>query len=299
VCGSGPAPTGAIRCPGDLAIVQPYATLLRVDPSLDVVAGLPQGWASDVEVLVRLGSALEDRGDHLVVRTPSNPGYRWGNLIVVREPDRVNDAHRWLACCSAAFLDATHRSIGLPGAPDHDVWTSLGLRVESDEVLRAEQPPRARPLATGYEVRRLRTEAQWAAAIALEVAEEPADPDPASGESPGAYQAFVHRHWQSRREASARGAAAFFAAYRGDEQVAHLGIVRCADHARYQSVRTRRDHRGRGLAGHLLQVAGAWAANQGAVRWVIVVEPGTAAARLYRSVGFAFDSRTWQASRIG
>lgn len=255
----------------------------------DALRGLPHGWASDVEVLARTGSDIEDHGDHLIVRTPDNPGYRWGNLLVVREPGRRDEAEHWVQRFSTAFPDATHRSIGLPAAPDAARWSDVRLRVESEEVLGAASPPHARPLPSGYEVRRLSTGADWSAAVDLEVS------DDAEAAAPAAeYRLFAARRWQSRAAATAGDRAAFFGAFRDGSQVAHLGIVRCADHARYQSVLTTSEHRGRGLASHLLGVAGAWAAGQGAVRWRILVDPGSPAARLYRSVGFAFDSLSWQ-----
>ncbi len=113
---------------------------------------LRRGWASDLEVLAVTGSEVSDRGDHLVVRTPGNPDFRWGNLLVVRDPRPPQRRRPLGATGSRAELPAAgHRSIGLPAAPDPAPWTALGLRVESDEVLTAPRPPRAGPPAEGYD----------------------------------------------------------------------------------------------------------------------------------------------------
>jgi GNAT superfamily N-acetyltransferase len=89
----------------------------------------------------------------------------------------------------------------------------------------------------------------------------------------------------------------------GEECVSSLGIVLCGQDAegrvvaRYQSVQTAVDHRRRGLAGHLLGVAAGWAAERGAQRWVIATESDNPAGRLYRSLGFTPDSRSWEVER--
>ena len=56
---------------------------------------MPVGWATDLAILELTGSTVEDRGDHLVVRTPENPDYHWGNCLLVTDPAARNDAARW------------------------------------------------------------------------------------------------------------------------------------------------------------------------------------------------------------
>ena len=44
------------------------------------------GFRTDLALLTASGSVVEDRGTHLVVRTPDNPTYYWGNFILLSEP---------------------------------------------------------------------------------------------------------------------------------------------------------------------------------------------------------------------
>lgn len=69
------------------------------------------------------------------------------------------------------------------------------------------------------------------------------------------------------------------------------------DSARYQYVLTEPEHRGRGLARHLLTVAGRWATARGARTLVIVAEEGSAAARLYAHAGFTPGTVSYDAYR--
>jgi GNAT superfamily N-acetyltransferase len=261
---------------------------------------VPAGWATDVEVLRLGGSAIEDHGDHVVVRSPRNPTHHWGNFVLVADPAQRNRAHRWVEVFAEEFPDAAHTAIGLPAEPDDARWLAEGLEVESDLVLDRDAPCPARPVPAGYEVRLLSDADDWAAVVEMVVAENARD-----GRHPDAeFRAFAQRRAAERAALSARGAGAFLGAFAaGSGLVAQAGIVLCGalggarQVARYQHVATVPEHRGVGLAGHLLGAAGGWAAERGADRWEIHVDPGSAAHRLYDGLGFGPAGTTWQAYR--
>jgi GNAT superfamily N-acetyltransferase len=256
-----------------------------------VMRELSPGWATDLAVLEHIGSSVEDRGDHLVVRTPQNPDYHWGNCLFVTDEAAVDDAQRWVATFRTSFPDAAWVAIGLVRMPDDaDAWTGLGLELELDDVLTTRTLPRLAPLPDGYGVRAL-TGSDWE----LYVARAMADNDRTGEYDPATHEPFVRAQMQNRRAMSERDVAAFFGAFAGDVLVADLGIVRCGTTARYQAVGTDAEHRGRGLASHLLGVAARWAAGRGCDRWVIVTEATNSAGRVYRSVGFEPDVGNAQA----
>jgi hypothetical protein len=87
----------------------------------------PPGWATDLAILEHSGSTVEDRGDHLLVRTPDNPGFHWGNCLIVRDENAVDDAGRWVQTFRSAFPEATWVAIGLIRMPnDQDAWAAGG-----------------------------------------------------------------------------------------------------------------------------------------------------------------------------
>ncbi len=43
-------------------------------------------YRTDLTVLRLSGSEIADLGDHLVVRTPADPSYWWGNFVLLAEP---------------------------------------------------------------------------------------------------------------------------------------------------------------------------------------------------------------------
>lgn len=255
---------------------------------------------TDLEVLRLSGAVIEHRPGFSVVRSPRNPGFHWGNFILVRDRDLAQAVDRCMQAFAEAFPGADHVAIGLPDEPAPGRWGARGLDVQTELVLSISEPCPLRPLPAGYEVHRLDGASDWASAVAADLAEA----DGSGRLRDDAFEPYLVALWRGRAELSRRGQAAFFGAFAGSgELVARLGIVRCAPGAgqapvaRYQHVGTRVEHRGRGLATHLLGRAAAWAAGAGAVRWEIHVEPGSAAHRLYAALGFRPVTSTWQAYR--
>jgi GNAT superfamily N-acetyltransferase len=255
------------------------------------VRDLPPGWATDLAILQQTGSTIDDHGDHLIVRTPANPLFHWGNCVLVMNAGRLDDAAHWTAVFAAAHPGADWISLGLPRLPDETAaWTTLGLTVEEEDVLSTTALPRLLPAPVGYEVRALVSDDDWGQHVARELGEH----------EPGSHANFVRARTASQRDLVRRGVAAWFGGFAGGTLVADLGIVLCGNRhptARYQAVGTDAAHRGRGLAGHLLGVAARWAAERDTRQWVIVTQATNPAGRLYRSVGFRPDLGSAQAYR--
>jgi GNAT superfamily N-acetyltransferase len=257
------------------------------------VRGLDIGWSTHVAVLTLSGSSVDDRGDHLVVRTPANPTYHWGNFVLVTDPAAADDADRWVQVFGATFPVATWVAIGLPRMPDEPrAWAAYELDLEVDEVLVASTLPHQTMRPGSFSVRRL-TGDDWEQDRALAVAENERTGDGGTD----TYTAFVRARSEAKRAVSDRDVAAYFGAFADGVLVASLGIVRCGDAARYQDVLTGADHRGRGLASHLLGVAARWAASYGCDRWVIVTEATNPAGRVYQRIGLEPHSSNVQAYR--
>jgi GNAT superfamily N-acetyltransferase len=248
---------------------------------------LPLGWQTDLAVLGLGRSVVEEHADHLVVRTPENPTYHWGNFVLVTDPGAVDDAARWLAAFEDAFPGAAHRAIGLVAEPSDDApWTSRALEVERSDVLVAHGPLPQAPVPAGYDVRVLAAPEDWAASTVLRETAYPGHGD------------FERLSTETRAAMAARGEVTWFGAFDGPDLAAELGIVGTgAGVARYQSVLTHPEHRRRGLTTYLLGVADAHARAGGAITTVIIADQDSDPGRLYRAAGFGFDATTVQAYR--
>ena len=57
-------------------------------------AAFSEGWRTDL-MFARFDGELVERADCIVVRTPSNPTYWWGNFLLFDHAPRAGDAAEW------------------------------------------------------------------------------------------------------------------------------------------------------------------------------------------------------------
>lgn len=274
--------------------------------SLDGERLLPPALRTDVGILRLKGSSVEDRGDHVLLRTPQNPQFHWGNCILVTEGD-VDDAQRWTAEFSRAFPEADWVAVGLPRSPGDEgrrAYAAAGLTVRRLSAMDAETAPPRTACPDGFQSRPLETNSDWEQLIRMDIEEACAD----GVYTACAYEPFARGQAAAARELCNRGRAVWLGAFSGRRLCSALGVVllgadRAGDsgarrrEARYQSVLTAPSHRRRGLAGHLIGEAGGWSAAAGALRWTIVTESDHPAGRLYASMGFREAEPSFEAYR--
>ena len=246
---------------------------------------------TDLMVRRLAGSHVSEHPDHLVVRTPHNPDFWWGNFVLVGTPERSGGPREWRALFDRELPDAGHVAIGLDtldgwaGPPDE--LAAIGVAADVFEVLTAgelREPPHPHREAV---CRPLAGDADWAAALELTLAVWRAE-----GEDSPVQARFAERRLAEARGLAAAGAGRRYGAFVDGELRASLGVVAGEDGlARFQTVETHPDWRRRGIAGTLVHAAGMSALAAGARTLVIVAEQEGTPIRLYRSLGFAARER--------
>jgi GNAT superfamily N-acetyltransferase len=245
------------------------------------------GYRTDLMVLGLQGAEVADRDDHLVVRTADQPSFHWGNFLLYAEPPGPGDLDGWQSASREAFPDATHMTFGIDttdgAAGDPESFAAAGLTLERSAVLTTPAPhPPPRPDREAV-LRVLGDDDDWTQGIELRLADEAAE-DVGEG-----HRTFLERRMAAMRALQDAGHGAWFGAFVDGRMASGLGVFTDGGGtARFQSVDTHRDFRGRGLAGTLVHHAGRYAlAELGARTLVIVADLDSQAARIYRSVGFA------------
>jgi ribosomal protein S18 acetylase RimI-like enzyme len=256
------------------------------------------GFRTDVALRIREGAEVTDRGDHLVIRTPDNPDYWWGNyLLLARVPGPGagnRESQEWLARFAAEFPAARHVALGVDTAdlaPVPEDLKAAGLNVEWATVLTAARlrpPPHPN---TDAEIRPLESDADWRQSVDLAVRCH-------DGGEPGDY---LERRAAARRRMTRNGAGAWFGAFEGGRLLAQLGLFGTGDgYARYQHVETDPEARRRGLAGTLVWTAARYGREAlGTSTFVIVADPADVAIRIYRACGFTDCQRQLSFERPG
>jgi ribosomal protein S18 acetylase RimI-like enzyme len=258
------------------------------------------GFRTDLMLRRLAGSDVIDRGDHIVVRTPTNPNFWWGNFVLMAAPPQRGDGERWRTLFAAEFPTAGHLAFGVDGttgdAGDPAELTALGVTVERSVVLTAAAlAPPARP-NTEATYRPLTGDDDWAQAGTLRHALYAAD-DGTGG--PQTNDGFVERRLAELRGLCDRGHAVWFGAFTQGALRSMLGVVSDGSGiARYQDVETHPEHRGQGLASTLVHLAGAHAQRDfDAGTLVIVADPDYLAIGIYRALGFRDSERQVQLQR--
>jgi ribosomal protein S18 acetylase RimI-like enzyme len=243
------------------------------------------GFRTDLAIRRLGGSTIELRDEFAVVKTPSNPGYWWGNFILLAAPVAAGSGQALRERFAAEFPAADHMAIGVDGTEgetgDRSTIDALGLAVEIDAVLTAERLRTPRPTAGDPLCRPLRGDDDWTQALTLrrachDPAETPQDRD------------FQERTIAQARDICARGHGSWFGAFIDGRLVSSLGLIRTDPAtARYQTVETHPDHRRQGLAGRLIYESSLYASERlGTSRLVIVADPDYHAIELYGRLGF-------------
>jgi GNAT superfamily N-acetyltransferase len=237
------------------------------------------GFRTDLMVLSLGGSTLCERGDHLVVRTPSNRTFWWGNFVLFAEPVAPGDVARLLALYAAELPEAAHVAWGIDTtdgtAGAEDELRAAGFHVGRDTVLTATalQPPTRTVAAT---LRPLEDDDDWRRALDLRL----------SWTEAGVTPEFLTAQVAGARALCERGHATWYGAFEDGILRSSLGLVSAGELARFQVVETHPEARRRGLASALVHHAGQAALDRGVRRLVIVADPEYHAIGIYRSLGF-------------
>lgn len=250
------------------------------------------GFRTDL-IFHRFSGEVVDRGEYLVVRTPSNPTYRWGNFLLFSRPPARGDAARWSGLFRA--------EIGAPPGTKHQVFAwddpsgatgaleeflADGFRVETTSVLVREDAKAAPATPPGVDVRPLVTEDDWRDVVELQVRCTP------DSESEDDYRTFRQRKMSEYRRMHDAGLGFWYGAFLDGRMVADLGVFAEGGLGRYQHVETDPEFRRRGIARALVFEAGRQASRQLDIETLVIcADPDYHAIELYRSLGFSERER--------
>lgn len=254
------------------------------------------GFRTDLALRRLAGATVEQRDGYVVVRTPQNPGFYWGNFLLLPAPPRESDAEHWLDLFATEFPDARHVAIGVDGTDadlgDTAALLAAGLSATVSNVLTADRldaPAYADPAAT---LRPLDSDDDWEQCVRLRM-EMDAPTDEAE-------ETFIVRRAVEMRALAEAGHGVYVGAFVDGVLRSSLGLLAVGDGlGRYQTVETHPDFRRRGLAGALVTYAADVGRQSfGTEQLVIVADPDDVAIRLYRALGFTDVERQveWQRS---
>jgi ribosomal protein S18 acetylase RimI-like enzyme len=242
------------------------------------------GYRTDLMLLQLSGSELTDRGDYVVIRTPANPTFWWGNYLLFRTAFAPSALETRMETFRQEFPDVSHLALGLDSTDGlvgaEDEVKAAGLEIDRSTVMTATQVNEPARPNDSSQFRFLSTDADWEQLVALTLAANTMEVE--------GYEEFNRLRVAAERSLVEAGNAQWFGAFDGDRLQASLGLASDGSGvARFQNVQTHPDDRGRGIASTLLHRASRYGLDElKAHTLVMVADPDYLAIRIYRSLGF-------------
>ena len=281
-------------------------------PSID---RLSLGWRSEL-IFPRFDAQVVVRPDYLLIRTPQNPTFWWGNFLLFDRAPREGDAAVWMTAFEREIAhhqpESRHIAFGVdaPGPIELPAdFAALGLTPFQGAVLTLTpgqlKPPR-KAIGETWRIRPLRLPDEGVQAAKLQVA---ADID---GHEPGGYLLFRERQMLRYGSFESAGLGHWFGVFAppgsaGNDSLEELLVADCGlfrdgfgPHALgpFQFVSTHPAWRRRGLCSALIHAVCRHGFEvMGLSSLVIIADPGYVAIHLYEALGFQRAAGTWGMER--
>jgi GNAT superfamily N-acetyltransferase len=235
-------------------------------------------------MLLRPFSDITEHDDYMRVVSHGFPNYYFGNMLVLRHPPQDPDPA--ISLFRDAFRDhpdVEHVTLCWDSAPlsqgAQQAFEGLGFDYDLDTVLTSSRPTSPGDAPHGITFRMIVAEQEWDQVIALQY--QTGKDDFAN------YRSFIRQKFDTHRQRVALGLGHWYGAFDVDELVSDMGLFAENSVARYQSVETHAQYRGRGIASSLIQFAAQDMAQRHNIEtFVIVAEAASNAQRLYQKCGF-------------
>lgn len=239
-------------------------------------------------IFARFSGSVTDKGTYTLVKTPSNPGYHWGNYIIFDRAPQRGDKEKWVKIFDREFTyykEPQHYVFAWESdsqdTGSYKEFLDAGFESDSAVVLTTTKLHAPSHLNTELTIKKILSDEEWNQV--LELQNLCADPKYFNEY----FIDFKKRQMAQYRELSEAGRGFWFGAYIGQELVGDLGIFHEDGIARYQSVGTHPAYRRRGICATLVFKIGLLAFEEfGVSHLVMVADPDYHAARIYESVGF-------------
>jgi RimJ/RimL family protein N-acetyltransferase len=298
---------------GSIGAMQPIDGATKHGDRLDGAAsrsdGLSLGWQTDL-IFARFDGEVVDRGDHLLVRTRTNPTFWWGNFLLFTHAPRTGDLERWMALfdeeIASAQPESRHLAFGIdvrerPRLPPD--FTAAGFELAEASVLTLTREQWCAPtgaLRGQFAFQVLDLPHDSAAVVDQQVMAD------AGRFEPTGYRVFAERQMARYAAMQRAGRGHWFGLVAQVDGrrvlVASCGLFRDVapgDVAgRFQFVSTHPAWRRRGLCTALIHAVCRHGFEAMGLRTLVMVaDPDDVAISIYESIGYRRGASTWQLER--
>jgi ribosomal protein S18 acetylase RimI-like enzyme len=267
------------------------------------IGELGVGWQSEL-LAHRFGAEISERDDCIVLRSPGNPTFYWGNCLILPKPPRDRELAYWLRRFDEEIArlqpESSHLAFGVNATALSEplpAWRAAGVdEMDATAVLALEAndlcaPPAARDVP-GVMLRELDLPFELPMVVQAQVDAR----DPSFDEA--GYRVFRERAMQRIAAMRGLGSAQWFGAVMGATLAADCGLIHDGDIGRFQHVQTQPAWRRRGLCRALVHHVCRQAFQHLRLRRLVMcADPNDVAIGIYRSLGFVQIETYWNLQR--
>lgn len=241
-------------------------------------------WRTDIAILERSGSTVTDCGTHLLVTTPDNPAFRWGNFMLLQHAPLPGGAREVMGAFDTWYRTNRYRAIGVDthvSDVDTSEFEAAGMEAGTAHVMTARSLVAPERPNTEGGIRPL-TSDEWEKWVDLELTAM--GPEGRGRES----RDYLRARAAAEQRLVDAGLGHRWGVFIDGRLAASAGLYDTgAGTYRFRAVLTHARRRGRGLCSTLIHRMGEWAlARPGAEQLVIVADPDGPAINVYRRLGF-------------
>lgn len=228
--------------------------------------------------------------DYLVVKTPTNPTFFWGNLLYFKNAPDADSLNNWQNIFHQQFksMDIDHVTLTWDFKEGDEIngplFSEEGFNLEKSIVLTAENVIRPQKLNNELIIRPIESEQDWQKVIDTHVLCR------ADHFNESSYRKYAERKISDYRLMIDKGIGIWVGAFYRDVLVGDLGLFYQNGLARFQAVETHPDFRRIGVCSTLLYRTCQYAKEYLNInKLVLVADPNYHAVKVYESVGFKIE----------
>ena len=268
------------------------------------LSDLRAGWRSEF-IRHQFDAQVLERSDCIVVRTPANPRYYWGNCLVLPRAPLDTELAHWLGRFDEEITQhlpaCQHVAMGVDEADegqDLPSWHAQGFEIHRTRLLGLRAGELRAPIKAPHgtvSVRAISFPADVPAIIELECLDDM--PFEMSG-----YRRYRQTQFERHARMHAAGQLQWFGLWCDGTLAASCGLMRAAaasgSLARFQHVLTHPGWRRRGLCSALVAAVSAYALQQWqAAQVLLMADPADVAIHLYKALGYSEVESQWSLQR--
>ena len=227
--------------------------------------------------------------DHIVVDTPDNPKFFWGNYLIFRDSPKLDLIPYYISCFEKHFKNNPNISHIAFTWDDTDCFVDnefaakfadLGFEIDTTTIMTAQDISPDTIKLNGIEVRKITSNLDWVKILRLQTSIQ-------NNFDPNKIYKMLEKTSEQYRFLIESNNGEWFGAFQGDRLVGDLGIIFDDHVARFQSVETHPDFRQQGICKALVHTAIKYVREcKGNIVFVIEAETGGLAERIYQGFGF-------------